>query len=48
MPVYSDFLYVSQGRAQYFVNIVAPGAIRSELPALENRIAKRLASKAKA
>jgi hypothetical protein len=26
VPVYSDFLYVSQGRAQYFVNIVAPGA----------------------
>jgi hypothetical protein len=48
VPVYSDFLYVSQGRAQYFVNIVAPGAIKSELPALENRIAKRLASKAKA
>ena len=48
VPVFSDFLYVSQGRAQYFVNIVAPGAIRSELPALENRIAKRLASKAKA
>jgi hypothetical protein len=45
--VYSDFLYVSQGRAQYFVNIVAPGAIRTELPSLENRIAKRLAAKAK-
>jgi hypothetical protein len=48
VPVYSDFLYVSQGRAQYFVNIVAPGAIASELPSLENRIAKRLAAKAKA
>ena len=48
VPVYSDFLYVSQGRAQYFVNIVAPGAIKSELPSLENRIAKGLAAKAKA
>jgi len=48
VPVYSDFLYVSQGRAQYFVNIVAPGAIKSELPSLENRIATRLAAKAKA
>jgi hypothetical protein len=47
VPVYSDFLYVSQGRAQYFVNIVAPGAIHSELPSLENGIAKRLAAKAK-
>jgi hypothetical protein len=47
VPVYSDFLYVSQGRAQYFVNLVAPGAIRSELPSLENGIAKRLAAKAK-
>jgi hypothetical protein len=47
VPVYSDFLYVSQGRAQYFVNIVAPGAIKSELPSLENRIAGRLAAKAK-
>jgi hypothetical protein len=48
VPVFSDFLYVSEGRAQYFVNIVAPGAIKSELPSLENRIAKRLAAKAKA
>ena len=48
VPVFSDFLYVSQGRAQYFVNIVAPGAIKSELPSLENRIAQRLAAKAKA
>ena len=48
VPVFSDFLYVSQGRAQYFVNIVAPGAIKSELPSLENRIAKRLAAKARA
>jgi len=47
VPVYSDFLYVSQGRAQYFVNVVAPGAIRSALPSLESGIAKRLAAKAK-
>jgi hypothetical protein len=47
VPVYSDFLYVSQGRAQYFVNIVSPGAMKTELPSLENGIAKRLAAKAK-
>jgi len=47
VPVFSDFLYVSQGRAQYFVNVVAPGAIKSELAGLENGIAKRLAAKAK-
>jgi hypothetical protein len=46
VPVYSDFLYVSQGRAQYFVNIVAPGALKSELPSLENGIARKLAVKA--
>lgn len=48
VPVYSDFLYVSQGKAQYFVNIVAPGAVKSELPSLENGIAKKLAVKARA
>jgi len=48
VPVYSDFLYVSQGRAQYFVNIVSPGAMKTALPSLENGIAKRLAAKAKA
>jgi hypothetical protein len=47
VPVYSDFLYVSQGRAQYFVNVVAPGALKAELPSLENGIAKKLAAKAK-
>jgi len=29
------------------VNIVAPGAVKSELPSLENGIAKKLAVKAK-
>jgi hypothetical protein len=48
VPVYSDFLYVSKGRAQYSVNIVAPGAIKTELPSLENGIAKKLAAKVKA
>ncbi len=47
VPVYSDFLYVSQGRAQYFVNVVAPGAAKSELASLENGIAKKLAARAK-
>jgi hypothetical protein len=46
VPVYSDFLYVSKGRAQYFVNIVAPASIKTELPSLENGIAEKLAAKA--
>ena len=46
-PVYNDYLYVSQGRAQYFVSIVAPGAAKSELAPLENGIAKKLAARAR-
>ena len=44
MPVYSDFLYVSKGRTHYFVNVVAPGATKTQLPSLENGIAKLLAA----
>jgi hypothetical protein len=42
----SDYLFVAQGRTQFFVNVVAPRPLASELPALENRIAKTLAGRA--
>ena len=44
---FSDYLFVSAGRTQFFVNLVAPSSAGSELPALENRIAKLLASRAR-
>jgi hypothetical protein len=44
-PVVSDYLFVSQGRSQFFVNVVAPGPLESQLVALENRIAKTLAGR---
>jgi hypothetical protein len=45
VPVYSDFLFVSKDRSQFFVNIVSPGSMKTELPSLENGIAKLLASR---
>ncbi len=41
--VLSDYLFLSSGRTQFFVNIVAPANVASELPALESHIAKMLA-----
>jgi hypothetical protein len=41
--VLSDYLFLSNGRTQFFVNIVAPANVESELPALESHIAKTLA-----
>ncbi len=46
VKVFSDYLFVSAGRTQFFVNLVAPSSAGGELPALENRIAKLLASRA--
>jgi hypothetical protein len=45
-PVVSDYLFVSQGRTQFFVNVVAPSPLTSELLALEDRIAATLAGRA--
>ncbi|HWE82708.1 MAG TPA: hypothetical protein VG265_13745 [Gaiellaceae bacterium] len=45
-PIVSDYLFVAQGRTQFFVNVVAPGPVASQLLALENRIAKTLAARA--
>ncbi len=48
VKVFSDFLFVSKGRMQFSVAIVAPSSLKSQLPALESRIAKTLAARAKA
>jgi hypothetical protein len=45
-PVVSDYIFVSQGRTQFFVNVVAPGPLTSQLLALEDRIAATLAGRA--
>ena len=45
-PVVSDYIFVSQGRTQFFVNVVAPGPLTSQLLALEDRIATTLAGRA--
>jgi hypothetical protein len=46
VKVFSDYLFVSAARTQFFVNLVAPSSAADALPALENRIAKLLASRA--
>lgn len=43
--IVSDYLFVASGRSQFFVNIVAPASLKSELTALESRIAKLLATR---
>jgi hypothetical protein len=45
-PIVSDYLFISQGRTQFFVNVVAPGPLTSQLLALEDRIAATLAGRA--
>lgn len=45
-PIVSDYIFVSQGRTQFFVNVVAPGPLTSQLLALEDRIAATLAGRA--
>jgi hypothetical protein len=45
-PVVSDYLFVSQGRTQFFVNVVAPGPLTGQLLGLEDRIAATLAGRA--
>jgi len=40
--VFSDFMFLAQGRTQFYVNLVAPSNVESQLPALESRIARTL------
>jgi hypothetical protein len=45
VDVDSDFLFLTNGRMQFFVNLIAPSSIESELAAFEARIAKTLAAR---
>jgi hypothetical protein len=45
--VYSDYLYLTKDRTEFFVNLIAPANVASELPAFENDIAKALAARGK-
>jgi hypothetical protein len=47
VEVLSDFMFLGQGRTEWFVNIVAPASVDSQLPALENRIARTLVERAR-
>lgn len=40
--VFSDFMFLGQGRTQFYVNVVAPSSVESQLGSLENRIARTL------
>jgi hypothetical protein len=46
VKVVSDYVFVSKGRTQFFVNVVAPASATGQLLALEGRIAKLLAARA--
>jgi len=48
VTVFSDFMFLSQGRTQFFVNVIAPSNLGAQLLALENRVAKILAARARA
>ncbi len=43
----SDFLFVGRHRTDYFVNLVFPQPLERQIVALENRIARMLAARAK-
>jgi hypothetical protein len=46
VDVVTDFMFLGQGRAEFFVNIVAPASVKSQLPGLEARIARTLIKRA--
>jgi hypothetical protein len=47
VTVYSDFFFLNQGTAQVYLNVVAPSTLGAQLTALESRLAKALAGRAK-
>ena len=47
LGVFSDYLFLTKDRTQFFVNLIAPSSVASELPAFENTIAKTLAKRGK-
>jgi hypothetical protein len=46
VDVDSDFMFISQQRTQFFVNVVFPASLASQLVSLENTIARTLARRA--
>jgi hypothetical protein len=47
LGVLSDYLFLTKDRTEFFVNLIAPANVKSELPAFENDIAKTLAARGK-
>jgi hypothetical protein len=46
VTVDSDFVFIGQGRSQFYVNVVAPSNVEGQLPAFELRLAKQLVKRA--
>ncbi len=45
VEVNSDYLFLTKGRTQFFVNLISPSNVEGELKGFENRIAKTLAAR---
>jgi hypothetical protein len=45
VAVYADYIFVTKGRTQFFVNLIAPSNLGSGLTGLESHIAKTLAAR---
>jgi hypothetical protein len=43
--VFSDYLFLTKDRTEFFVNLIAPANVKSELPAFENDIVRSLAAR---
>jgi hypothetical protein len=43
VEVFSDYLFLTRGRTQFFVNVISPGNLAGELKSFENAMAKTLA-----
>jgi hypothetical protein len=41
----SDYLFLTKGRTEFFVNVIAPADLASQLPSFENHIATTLAGR---
>jgi len=48
VSVFNDFLFVSKGRSQFFISVVALSTEKGQLPSLENHVAMTLAARANA
>jgi hypothetical protein len=45
VEVFSDYLFLTRGRTQFFVNVISPGNLAGELKSFENAIARTLAGR---